>query len=362
MSNIPQLHFGIENFPWDANVPGHLSPTDDVALDSVTRLLQIYWHTHTYEPLTRLTTLEEFFVIDGADTHIRPEKALELLELIDYHAGLFLERWSLRYQQASPQGRLIMFADNEAGTIEGGREPYVETEGMPNGIGIADQIMFSWLCRRVETLARNQRGWSVVCTPVRPIRPTGLIHARPGSPWLEEMPSDFRAIWRGANFKRIINRNIVWSTVFIPHTLDGGETATHESYAYRQVRHMATELADAGTLPREIVFTHWIGNAPLASAMTGIFTGLKNGFADFRSQLPPRINVMVTGDWQVLKGLGFPDVERTDTPGQGVMPPVPPTLSISAVEARRAIVAGWNERVATPWREVMLGQTIGGGD
>ena len=360
MSNLPQLHFGIENFPWDANVPGHLSPTDDIALDSVTRLFGIYWHTHTYEPLTRLTTLQEFFDIDGEDTHIRPNKALELRELLDYHADIVLDRWSLRYQQTAPSGPLVIYLDNEAGTIEGSREPYIETEGMPAGIGIADQIMFAWLCARVETRARFRRGWSVACSVVRPIRPTGLIHARPGSPWLEEMPSDFRAIWRGANFKRIIRPSVTWSTVFIPHTLDGGETATHESYAYRQVRHMAVELADAQILPREITFTHWIGNAPLASAMEGIFTGLKNGFADFRTQLPRKINVMVTGDWQVLKGLGHPDVVRTDQTGQGVMPPVPPTLSINAVEARRAIVAGWNERVAAPWREVMLGQAPGG--
>lgn len=335
----PTLHCGIQHVPF--NGTGRLFGGADRLFGPKTVVDAHYWHTHTYEPLFRVQVLNRYLhSTDDAKVQVRPGMMHALAADVVRHADIILDAWARRFAWERPRGLLRIFIDLERATIN--REPYVDA------LGPLDQHMVMLLANRVESQARA-RGWRVICAPVRPLRPTGMVHARPE--WLNRpMPDDFVQKWGGRAMKNILKTKAVWASVFAEHTLPRNETGTHENYAWRQVQYITEQLTLAEANPDEIWWAHWLGEELKPDVMEALFRGLRKGIQEFGHRVPAEHHITITGGWQLLRGIMETPVERLDKPGQGN--PGALRLSVPSALTGPTIAKAWNEFVESPFVRV----------
>lgn len=343
----PTLHCGFQHVPLVDGQRGRFPGGVDAEFVG-TRMLDNYWPTHSFAGLFMPAVLDRL-------KHPSLVDLAEVGRLIETHAGVILDNYVRRFGEGPKpsDGVLRVFIDLEA-VLLGGREPYVDVV-----YGERCVRVMKWLCNRVEHVART-RGWRVKAAPYRPLRQTGLVHARES--WISrEMPSDFVLKWGAAAVGELLDMDTVWCHVYCPQDPALMMGATHADYAYRQVLWTAQQVAAAGGAPDEVWMALWLEDELRPESMQAIFRGIRRGLEHVRDRglgvlgaADP--HVVVSGGWKLLRAAYGPDVtEAKQRPLELLLG----DKAMGPVDAAKTLAELWNAGVVEPF-EGVFGPLRGG--
>lgn len=335
----PTLHCSIGHFPRLPSIdkgPVERFPGFDGRFQQ-TRLTDMNWATHTFRELFMPPTLDMMKPVEGEDIFDYIERFNVLEDRVRVHARIILGSVAGFYGRVTDHLQRI-FVDLEAATL-GGREPYTDPE-----YGQRCIQMMVWLCQAIESEAALQ-GWMVLAAPYRPLRPTGLVSARP-SRVADPMPDSFVDKWGGKAMAPLLSMELLWVHLYCPPNPADMRGATHEDFAYRQVKWAAEQADEAGAAPEEIWMVSWPFSELRADTMLGLFAGTKRGLDEFWKDRPAVPHFSVCCDWGILHGLVDMQVEKISKRGE------PNKWNIEPDLACEALVTAWNRDVVGPYTQV----------